>query len=576
MPRGLPISTVVDIDTQIAAGGVLRTEFGTGVIVTVDPALPAGGPSKMQVFADHDAVIATGVSADVVSDSGVWFSRNGAQSLYLGRWAPSDVSTSLRGGMPEAISQLTIANAGFSVGGVDILVDLSGVATYAAIATAIANALTSGQVASVSIGAGGTGYAAATTTVAFAGGSPARAATGTVVIESGVVTAIIITDPGSGYQSVPSVTITDTGSGSGATATATLGAPATILQGATFTYDTDAFLLTLSGAEDIGASFGTPSTGTDISARLGLGAMSGVRYLQGHDAETFSQSISEMIMLASGSTPVALMVGSDAPDSYTIAGTTYDTWEEIAEYAQAGDFVTGVIDSTPQAITTGDTTSRLARVFERQQDKVEPFYTIPGERPDIGGLALLSSQDLNQPASIITLHLKELIGVEPTTINATQLAELIRKRANVYTTIAGLPALHGGYSGKAGNWLDAVWWLLWLKNEMELTIYNGQRASRRYNTAILGDNISQVMRTAVQSGGANLGGRVSANIRQDIIQTTGNSEFNGILPAGYLTWIQQAAARSDLDRENRIGRFKTWIAPADAIHNVYGDIVLSG
>ncbi|AOY88653.1 phage tail protein [Marinobacter salinus] len=81
------------------------------------------------------------------------------------------------------------------------------------------------QVGSVSVGAGGTGYTAGTTTVTFA--APADAdgitATGTPTIVGGVVTDIVITNPGSGYATAPDVTIADSGTGVGATATATLG-----------------------------------------------------------------------------------------------------------------------------------------------------------------------------------------------------------------------------------------------------------------------------------------------------------------------------------------------------------------
>ena len=111
---------------------------------------------------------------------------------------------------------------------------------------------------------------------------------------------------------------------------------------------------------------------------------------------------------------------------------------------------------------------------------------------------------------------------------------------------------------------------------MELNIFNAQRASRRFNTAILTDTILQVMRTAVQSGGAQPGGRVNAGVKADIIATTGNYEFDGTLSAGYLVWVESQSVRSDLDRENRIGRFKVFVSPADAIHRVVGDIVLSG
>ena len=474
MPRGLSISTYVDITTAIAAGGVLRTEFGTGLLITTDDAIPAGGPDKMQAFADRDGVNAAFDAGDALSGASIWFARAGVRSLYIGRWAPTDISTTLRGGAPAALGSLTIANATFSVLGADVTADFSADTSYADIAAGLQAALSSGRVASATIGAGGTSYVQATTTVAFTGGGAARQATGTVVVTAGAVTAITITDAGSGYTSAPTVTIT--GAGTGATATANLGAIAAQLSGATVTYTNSRFLLGLSGADAVG--FFAPhslGSGTDVSGLLGMTAAAGAVSAQGHDAETLTDSIGEMIDLAVGGAPVALMLAGDAPLTYSVAGETYDSRTEAAAFAQGGDYVFGLLDTSDQVLVTGDDLSHAALAFERQQDKVEPLYSMDGERPEIGLLALMSSQNLNQPASIITPHLKSIPGVRPTNITETQRRELERKRTNVYTTVGGLPSLVGGFTGKAGSWLDAVWWLLWLKNEMELNIFNAQK-----------------------------------------------------------------------------------------------------
>lgn len=73
-----------------------------------------------------------------------------------------------------------------------------------------------GQIYNVKVTAGGTGYTTAPT-IAFTGGGTGATAVATVV--GGVLTAITITNPGSGYVN-PTVTITPTGGGTGATATA--------------------------------------------------------------------------------------------------------------------------------------------------------------------------------------------------------------------------------------------------------------------------------------------------------------------------------------------------------------------
>ena len=255
---------------------------------------------------------------------------------------------------------------------------------------------------------------------------------------------------------------------------------------------------------------------------------------------------------------------------------TVDSFEALAAYAQAGDYVTAVPDYSAQALVPNDATSRSALIFARDQSHVAAVYSDAGQRPDVGLLSLLSTQSFGQPQSIITPHLKGLPGVLPTVITEADRAELERKRTNVYTVIGGIGALAGGYTGSAGSWLDAVYWLLWLKNELELSIFNAQRASRRYSTAILSDNIGEVMQTAVSSGGIEQGGTVNAQITQDIRATFGRDDFDGTLSAGYLVWVQPTSARSAVDRENRLGAFKIWISPADAIHKVTGSLVLSG
>lgn len=81
-----------------------------------------------------------------------------------------------------------------------------------------------GEVESVTITAGGTGYTAPT--VAFSAPTSGVTATGTVVVAAGVVTGIVITEPGSGYTAAPTATISDD-DGSGATATTTVSAVST-------------------------------------------------------------------------------------------------------------------------------------------------------------------------------------------------------------------------------------------------------------------------------------------------------------------------------------------------------------
>ena len=100
-------------------------------------------------------------------------------------------------------------------------------------------------------------------------------------------------------------------------------------------------------------------TGTDISSFLGLTAATGADYKQGHDAESVSDAVGEMVDLAVGGAPVALMLSDDVPLLYG-PSDVFDTREELAAYAQAGDYVFGLLDTADQALVTGDITSHVA------------------------------------------------------------------------------------------------------------------------------------------------------------------------------------------------------------------------
>ena len=572
MTTGLPISTVVDIRATIEAGGVLRQDFGLGLLLTVDDAISAGGEGKIGLYRDLESVTDVFGSGDVADDAAVWFGASPSpKSLYIARWANVDVDTSITGTTPGAVAAIAVNNATFRVADVDIAVNLLSQSSYTDIATAINGALTGGTLSAVEFGTAGSDYVVGDS-IAFTGGGAARPATARVssVDSDGAITGVEITDGGSGYTADPTAFTITTSAGTGAAGpTYTRSAPAASLVGASFTFSNSVFVLTLAGPAAFDQRFSTASdgSGTDISALLGMGT--GAQYVQGSSMESATEAIAAAIDFGTAGAPVAIMLCRDLFD----VGDSL--WESVAAWAQGGDYVFGLLDTSDQALVANDDSSLVANAFERSQDKVFPFYSMSGERPDVGGLALLSAQRLDLPSSIITAHLKALPNVQPTQITETQRAELERKRTNIYTTIGGLPALLGGYSARAGSWIDAVWWLLWLKNEMSTNIYNSQRSSRRFATVQLTDVIHEVMASAIRNGGVQQGGRVSSQIQSDIRSTTGNEDFNGRLPSGYLAWVESPAVRSQLDRENRIGRFKVWVAPADAIHKVTGDIVLS-
>ena len=518
--QSLPTSTFIDISTSIAGGGAVRLPFGRGLLMTTDDTLSAGGSRKAELFSSLNAVVRRfGSSGDVADGAGVWFSADPQpQGLWIGRWANVDVDTTITSGSAPTVAAnagaFQATDASFTVGGQDVTgVNLSGHTTYAAIAGAIQTA------------------------IAALGG---------------------------------------------------------IFVGATFEYvaSPSSFVLTLASSAAISpAYFGTASGGTDISTALVMAQANSPAYRQGSDVETAVEAVTAMVALATTGPPVAIMLAPDVPDT---AGTPpVDTRVALGAWANAGDYMFGLRDTSAQALVANDATSHLALAFDSNQGQTMAFFDNAGALPEIGGLALLSAQNLNNPQSIISTHAKPVPGVLPSNISVTQWEELKRKRANVVTRVGGLQSLVGGSTSRVGYWADAVWWLLWLKNEAVLANWNALRGSRRLTAAILTDAMTGVLEAGVRSGGIAPGGQVDmpmedmedmegtmpmagGEVKADIIATTGNQEFNGTLTAGYLLWVERASERTLVDRQNRQGRWKAWIVPSPAIHEVTGDIVLTG
>ena len=491
----LDISTFVDITTQVAAGGVPLERFGRGLLITTDDALSAGGPGKVQLYTTLNGFSGDFDAGDAMDAASVWFSADPIpQGLWVGRWAATDVSTSLTGDTPSAITAFTGSNYSFTLNGTDVTtIDLSaGNITYAGVATAIqARMIVAGFMGAI---------------VAFANG---------------------------------------------------------------------VFTITLGDASAINPPYlGIGAAGDDLAPLLSMGETDNVAYRQGSGEESVADAAAAMVGFATSGGPVAIMLADDAPMTDPVA--TGDTRENLAAWASAGDYVFFQLDTADQALDPTDLISVSYLAFSRNQGQVAATYSRAGEKPDVGLAAFQSAQRLDNAASIATAHAKGLPGVAATDITPTQYSALSLKRTNVVTSVGGLSTLVGGYTSRPGYWLDATWWLLWMKNRMANGLWNAMRGSRRLTPGIMADVITGIARAGVSNGGIQPGGVVNAQTKADIIATTGNQEFNGTLTAGYLIWVERPSQATQQTRENRIGRFKMWLAPAPAIHQVMGDIILSG
>ena len=488
------ISTLVNVTTTIIGGGATRLAFGRGLLVTQDELLSAGGTSKVNVFSTLDEATAVLPPGDARDAAAVWFAASPRpQSLYVGRWARSAVSTEIIGGTtlgPATSGNLDSGTAQFTLNGSAVSVDLSSADTYAAIASAIQTAVQ-----------------------ALAG----------------------------------------------------------IFRGATFTYDTDHFELTLAGSDDIeGGALGAGAA-ADISDLLGMAAGSaGRRYVRGSNAESVVDGVQTMIDLTTRSgEPTAVMLAGDVSATDPQAANA-DPRELLSAWAETSELVFALRETSPTALTANEAASLSARVFAANRGRTATVYTRTGQLPDVALMARMSAMNLGSPRSLITPHAKTLPSVLPTDVTAAQVDELTRKRVSVYTEISNDGALLGGYTSRSDYWLDAIWWLIWLKAELSSAVFRAMRGNDRLTRALLANELRRVMQSGVRNGGIQPGRSVSATTTADIIATTGNLNFNGVLESGWTVWVDPSPTAQDL--ADRIARFRIWIAGSPAIHRTFGDV----
>ena len=341
--------------------------------------------------------------------------------------------------------------------------------------------------------------------------------------------------------------------------------------GATFAFSNGRFVLTLPDGAEIAGGMLTntaSSSDTDIADALGMGPAGGHTYAQGAPTETVTEAVTAILAQINTGQPVAIMLSSDVP----LSSGGMDTRESLSAYAETTELIYIMLDTAAQVLVANDTTSHAAVAYANNRGQTAAMFSNAGQLPDVALGALMSSQNLDNVQSILTPHGFVLPNVTATRIDMTaEREELERKRTNVYTLVGGQGSLLGGYTSRPGYWLDAVWWLSWMRNRMSTAVWNAIRRSRRFSRAMLYYELTEVMEAGVQNGGLQPGRKVNSQIAAEIVQITGNTQFDGILTAGYLVWVDPTPP--EIDRENRIGRFRTWCTGSDAIHRIFGDLI---
>lgn len=191
---------------------------------------PSGGVTAIFSTAPPGGVTATGTvtiasslnaSAVTVNTAGSGYAANGVIATFS---APPDGGVRATGtvGIGTArVNSVTVENRGGGYPATGVTAAFTAAPAGGVTATGIVNMLL-GTVGSVTVTAGGSNYGKDTRIAFDPPPSGGRTATGTVVRTNGnpqQITAITITDPGSGYTTAPRITFTDRDGGTGATFT---------------------------------------------------------------------------------------------------------------------------------------------------------------------------------------------------------------------------------------------------------------------------------------------------------------------------------------------------------------------
>ncbi len=260
---------------------------------------------------------------DGISISGNGLTVNNGVASTLGT-ATFSVGNSLAASTPllaGANAEILYTNSGDTLTLNAPIYTTGGLTIAGAGTLSLPNANVSTGVATTTVaGAGNGSYTAATTTVAFSNpGTGGTTAQGYAVITAGNVSSIVITNPGSGYVTVPTVTISSTSGGSGNTATATINTNTTSFTGGIVL---DGGQAANSGTLSLGGNNSIP--GTSGTLTLNNGTLSTSTAILIPNAVTLGSQIADVTFAGSGSFTFngAVTVSASTVATLTTNGTT--------------------------------------------------------------------------------------------------------------------------------------------------------------------------------------------------------------------------------------------------------------
>ena len=308
-----------------------------------------------------------------------------------------------------------------------------------------------------------------------------------------------------------------------------------------------------------------PLVGTDISGLLGLDT--GATLNQGADQETISAAIEACVAL--DDSPYFLETERTIVD--------YDTINEVSTWAATREYMYFFDNLEAGAIVTGETTSVLYQLSLLAYPRNVAMWSATGDYKALSFAGRYSSVNFTGSNTVITGNLKDLPGTLSDNVNTTAQAELESKLCNYYAPwfSTGSEPVNGVYNGttmKINVWADVRYYIDWNVNAIRVDVFNllknsGIVPQTEAGVAAIYGVIDAVMKQGITNGGI-APGQMSAATTLDIQSSTGNPDFDGFLPSGYLIYATPLADQSQSDRNLRKSPpFKVWMKGSGAIHS---------
>ncbi|MGP9557211.1 DUF3383 family protein [Psychrobacter sp. AOP7-A1-24] len=242
--------------------------------------------------------------------------------------------------------------------------------------------------------------------------------------------------------------------------------------------------------------------------------------------------------------------------------------QEVAQWADDND---RIFLHTSTDIDEAVVTKNALEAANIGHTHVMYSHDYTGATGGFAGVAL--DQQYGRTDGVKTVHLKAIRGLDPSDITQTQANEMIAAGVTFYSGFgnseSSVSAIYGGKLSD-NRYLDFVMGIDWLRNTIEVSVFNGQRIRRTTPQTSRGmmmtkNDIVMGLEQAVRAG------LIAPGQWNGI--PVGEVQTYDYLPNGYYVYHDPIDEQSQVDRDNRLATQFTVIAKgAGSIHGA--DITL--